>query len=403
MVAARRRERHFSGRILCNSPADVQSRDQHSLRLGRYRAGRADPTPRRSLRLRSGVLAALAALAAAGSAAPAAPVRVAAPVAGPPTSIAALGDSFNTGYAAGPSGGDASSLSWSTGDDPSVQSLYRRLLAVQPAIRGHRYLLAKDGTKVGDLARQMSLAADHHAQLITVQAGGNDICSAKDPDHATAPGTFRDQFTQAIAVLRTRLPDARLLVTSITDEGRWNDGSVQIPGNGKKLSDGTICDPRLDRDGKQDPSRRATIQALERQDDAILAQVCGTDPHCRFDGGAFYRLTYSASDVSPRDAFHPSVEGLNRFAQTAWDVGFSYEDRTAPTVSATVQQLSGATRVTLAGRDAAGIAGLEYRVASGPYTRYTGAIDLPPGGTLVYRAVDRNGNVSATWSLTAPA
>jgi hypothetical protein len=348
-------------------------------------------------------LAGLAALAAVGSTSAIAPVRVAGPIAGPPGSIAALGDSFNTGYAAGPSGGDATSLSWSTGDDPSVRSLYRRLLAVHPAIRGHRYLLATDGTKIGDLARQMSLAADHRAQLITIQAGGNDICSAKDPDHATTPAQFRDRFEQAIAVLRTRLPDARLLVTSITDEGRWNDGSVQVPGNGKKLSDGTICDPQLDPQGKQAASRRAEIQALERQDNAILRQVCATDPHCRFDGGAFYRLSYTAADVSDRDAFHPSVEGLNRFAQTAWAAGFSYADRTAPTVSATVEPMPGAFRLSLAGRDAAGIAGVEYRLAPGPYSLYTDPINVPAGATLVYRAVDRNGNVSATWSLTAPA
>ena len=62
-------------------------------------------------------------------------------------------------------------------------------------------------------------------------------------------GDARAAFAQAIDVLRTRLPDARLLLTSITDEGRWNDGSVQIPGNGRKLSDGTICDPRLDASG----------------------------------------------------------------------------------------------------------------------------------------------------------
>jgi lysophospholipase L1-like esterase len=348
------------------------------------------------------LLVALAALDTVGSSAALGPVRVAGPVAGPPSSIAALGDSFNTGYAAGPSGGDAASLSWSTGDDPSVQSLYRRLLVVHPAIKGHTFMLAKDGTKVGDLARQMSLAADHHAQLITIQSGGNDICSARDPDHATAPSSFRDAFTQAIDVLRTRLPDARLLVTSITDEGRWNDGSAQIPGNGIQLSDGSICDPELNYRGKQDPSRRATIQALERQDNAILQQVCASDPHCRFDNGAFYRLEYSASDVSARDAFHPSVTALNRFAQTAWTVGFSFADRTAPNVSATAVPVPGGLQVSLTGSDAAGVAGVEYRLAPGPYTGYTGPINLPSSATVVYRAVDRNGNASATWSLTAP-
>jgi hypothetical protein len=58
--------------------------------------------------------------------------------------------------------------------------------------------------------------------------------------------------------------------------------------------------------------------------------------------------------------------------------------------------------VSLGGRDAAGIAGVEYRLGLGPYTLYTAPVNVPVGATLVYRSVDRNGNVSATWSLTAP-
>ena len=243
-------------------------------------------------------IAGVLALQAPGSAAAYGPVRVAAAIAGPPASIASLGDSFNTGFDAGALGGDAPRLSWSTGDAASVDSLYLRLLRDDGAVAGHRFLLARDGSKVGDLARQMALAADHGAQLITVQSGGNDICSARDPDSATPPARFREQVADAIDVLRRRLPNARLLLTSITDEGRWNDGSALIPGNGEKLSDGTVCDPKLDGRGLQSPTRRGEIQVLEQRDNAILRSVCATDPHCRWDGGAFFRLAYTTSDVS---------------------------------------------------------------------------------------------------------
>ena len=276
------------------------------------------------------LIAGLAALDASGSTAAFSPVRVADPVAGPPSSIAALGDSFNTGFAAGSAGGDPRRSRGRRATTRGVDSVYLRLLLLHPAIREHRFLIAKDGSRISDLARQIGLAADHGAQLITVQSGGNDICGAKDAGHATSPELFREQFTHAIGVLRTRLPNARLLLTSITDEGRWNDGSVQIPGNGSKLSDGTVCDPEIGGSGKQDPARRTAIQMLERQDNAILRSVCATDPHCRWDGGAFYRLAYSAADISARDAFHPSIEGLGRFAETAWATGFSYADRVAP-------------------------------------------------------------------------
>jgi lysophospholipase L1-like esterase len=348
-------------------------------------------------------LTAASALSAAGSTAAIQPVLVAPAIAGPPSSIAALGDSFNTGFDAGAGSGDVPGLSWSTGDNPKVDSLYLRLLRLNPAVKGHHYLIARDGSKIGDIARQISVAADHHAQLLTVQSGGNDICSAKDPDHATAPTVFKDEFTRAIDVLRQRLPDARLLLTSITDEGRWNDGSALIPGNGKKLSDGTVCDPKLDERGVQDPSRRAEIQALERRDDAILQAVCATDPHCRWDGGAFFRLAYTASDISTHDAFHPSIAGLNRFAATAWNVGFDDANRTPPTVSASSSVVGTSVQVKLAAHDPAGIAGIEYRLAPGPYSLYRTSLTLAAGATVVYRSVDRDGNVSSAWSLTAPA
>jgi len=349
-----------------------------------------------------GALALVAAMAAAGPARALTPVQVAPPIAGPPSSIAALGDSFNTGFDAGTRRGDDPGLSWSTGDDATVDSVYLRLLQVNATTRNHRYLVAKDGSKVGDLARQMSLAADHRAQLITIQSGGNDICSAKDPDHATAPTVFRDEVAEAIDVMRRRLPDARLLLTSITDEGRWNDGSVQIPGNAKKLSDGTVCDPEVDGTGHQDPSRRAEIQLLERRDDAILASVCATDAHCLYDDGAFFRLAYAASDVSPLDAFHPSVSGLNRFSATAWRVGFDYADSTPPTVAARTTASAAGLQLRLSAHDPVGIAGIEYRLAPGPYAPYLSPLTLAPGAKVTYRAVDRNGNVSSSWALTAP-
>ena len=349
-----------------------------------------------------GLAFAVAALTASGSSAAIQPVLVARPIAVPPSSIAALGDSYNTGFDAGLQSGDSPGLSWSTGDDPKVDSLYLRLLAENPAARGHHYLVARDGSKIGDLARQIAVAADHHAQLLTVQSGGNDICSARDPDHATPPSVFRDEFTQAVDVLRKRLPNARLLLTSITDEARWNDGSVLIPGNGKKLSDGTVCDPKLDERGLPDPSRRTEIQTLERRDDAILQSVCATDPHCRWDGGAFFRLAYTASDVSTHDAFHPSIAGLNRFAATAWRVGFDYSNRTPPTVSASSSVAGASVDVKLSAHARDGIAGIEYRMGPGPYSTYEKPLTLSPGATVVYRSVDRDGNISSSWSLTAP-
>jgi lysophospholipase L1-like esterase len=342
------------------------------------------------------------ALTLSRSAAMPAAVRVGSPLAGPPGSVAALGDSYNTGFDAGSAPGDDPALSWSVGDAPGVDSLYRRLLRLTPAIRGRHYLIARDGSKIGDLPRQMALAADDGADLVTVQSGGNDICAARSAGQLTPPASFRASLEAAFDVLRHRLPDARVLITSITDEGRWNDGSAAIPANRPRLSDGSLCDPLLDVHGRQSPTRRARIQALERRYNGILRDVCSDDPHCRYDGGAFFRLAYTPADVSPLDAFHPSVRGLSRLAATAWRVAFDLRDATAPHVHAQLAAAPGGLQVTLDARDDTALAGVEYRVA-GVYVRYRGPFVLASGQSVVFRAVDRAGNISAAYSITAPA
>jgi lysophospholipase L1-like esterase len=348
------------------------------------------------------VLALAASVDSAGRARVGVPVRVAAPVAGPPRSIAAAGDSFNTGFAALPKSGDNPDLSWSTGDSADVASVYSRLVALSPGLRHHRLLVARDGSKVSDLPRQFLRAAASHAQLVTVQSGGNDVCSARDASHVTPATSFRRSVEAAFAIARERMPDARIFVTSLTDEARWNDRSATIPGNDSKLSDGTLCDPQLDANGVQSPARRKQIQAAEQRYDAILRDVCSSDVHCRYDGGAFFRLDYDRADVAPTDAFHPSVQGLKRMAATAWRAGFDFSDTTPPRVTASTRQSGSTLRVVLEAMDAAGVAGFECRSGSAPYTTCPKPLVLQHGGRVTYRAVDRSGNASATYRIVAP-
>ena len=82
-------------------------------------------------------------------------------------------------------------------------------------------------------------------------------------------------------------------------------------------------------------------------------------------------------------------------------MGFDFTDRTPPTVRATTASQGASIQVSLSAHDAAGVAGIEYRLQKGPYAVYSAPLALAPGATVTYRAVDANGNVSAAWSLTA--
>jgi hypothetical protein len=60
----------------------------------------------------------------------------------------------------------------------------------------------------------------------------------------------------------------------------------------------------------------------EAELNAALASVCAAYPTCRFDGYATYNTSFTASDVSTIDYFHPSLQGQNKIAAVTW--GASY-------------------------------------------------------------------------------
>ena len=49
-----------------------------------------------------------------------------------------------------------------------------------------------------------------------------------------------------------------------------------------------------------------------------LAQVCAFYTNCRFDGNAVFNIAFTRGDISPRDYFHPSVNGQAKLAAATW-------------------------------------------------------------------------------------
>ncbi len=68
-----------------------------------------------------------------------------------PTSMASLGDSITRGFNVCGWYVDCPSRSWSTGSSTSVNSHYRRLLALNPAIYGHDYNDSRSGARMSAL------------------------------------------------------------------------------------------------------------------------------------------------------------------------------------------------------------------------------------------------------------
>src|SRR5215831_4108167 len=89
-----------------------------------------------------------------------------------PSSFAAIGDSWTAP--------NVTADSWATGKERTVDSQYLRILAYNPAIRGHAYNLAEahaaTGPGMSDLAFQAAGAIARHVDYVEIALGENDVC-----------------------------------------------------------------------------------------------------------------------------------------------------------------------------------------------------------------------------------
>jgi lysophospholipase L1-like esterase len=346
----------------------------------------------RAVRGLAAALVTLVALVAAGSAA-ADPAVV-----GYPASMASTGDSitraFNT--CAFPFV-DCPSNSWSTGSSATVNSQYRRILAVNAVISGRAYNDAVTGADMADLEGQVRNAVAQGAQYVTILMGANDVCASSEAG-MTPVDTFRGQFEQALATLSAGLPNARIAVSSIPDV--YNLWAIYKDSFSARLvwGLGGICQSLLANPGstsQADVDRRNRVRARNIAYNVQLADVCALYVHCDFDGNIVFSTPFVRSDVSTRDYFHPSIAGQAKLAFVSWSATFDFTDQVAPSSSGVLTD--GA--VTITADDNVYVRGVEYRLGSGGWTRYTAPVPLAPGETITWRAIDVNGNAEATQTI----
>ena len=228
-------------------------------------------------------------------------------------SIAALGASTDTGFAATAKAPDvAPANSWVTGTNPAVRSIYLRLRALNPAIAGHAYNYAVPGSGISELAHQAA-QVPRGTELVTIgEMGVNDACESR-----ATPAVFGAGFERALRVVTARAPKARVVVLSILDVVAMWDAVKALPAAsfGRNL-----CISATDRDR---PELARRVRSLNRQ----LASVCARHPSCRYDGGAVYRLHWHRQDISTVDYFHPSLSGQRNIAAAMWATRFFAKSR----------------------------------------------------------------------------
>ena len=323
---------------------------------------------------------------------------------GPPNSLVLIGHSGGTGFNSDPSRPEQDVLenSWATGTNLAVNSVYLRLLAANPAIRGHNVNLARDGARIGDIWRQ-ALAATRlklKPELVLIQTIVNDISCDPSQDQAALVAQFRATFMNTVRALSRGLPNARIFVTSVLGRPLTYAQSIQNVPEAVAANTGTGPCDLFDEAGNIVLAHVNFVTGIIESYERAEAEGCAGFVHCRYDGGAMAsgvdKLEYVGLDWG-----HPSVAGHAWAAQLAWSAMFDFADATAPASQAS----KNGRRVALSATDAAGGAGIEYKLTAPKkkpakwFTRYTKPVAVKKKWTLTWRAVDVNGNSEATHTL----
>jgi hypothetical protein len=268
-------------------------------------------TTTRALTL-SGILAALAVGAIAHDAnASAAGARTAVP--GYPNSIAVIGHSGATGSGVkGPRTNWAHS-SWVTGDSPAVQSLYSRILARNPAIRGNKFNLAINGADVASILLQAKKTVGQKPtpELVVVQGIDNDMAC-----DTVSQKPFQAAFARVLDVLATGAPDASIFVVSqFGSPGTW--ARALTLKQRIRMGGGSGPCTFIGGDGAIRPKQLAYLETVIHRYEAAVAIACRAVVSCRYDGGAFGRVVDRREWISD-DLNHFSLEGNAKAAAVAW-------------------------------------------------------------------------------------
>jgi lysophospholipase L1-like esterase len=242
-----------------------------------------------------------------------------------PSAMASTGDSitraYNTGFFPFT---DNAGASWSTGTSSTVVSHYTRLLALNPKIRGKNYNDARSGAKMADLAGQMTTVNSQRVGYVTVLMGGNDVCTPSEST-MTSVADYEAQFTTAMSTLTAGSPSALIFVATIPDVYQlWLTEKDSFSARATWALFG-VCQSMLANPlstEQADVDRRQRVRQREIDFNDALLRVCAAYRQCRSDGGAVFNTAFTATDVSTRDYFHPSLAGQAKLAAGTWAVSY---------------------------------------------------------------------------------
>ncbi len=245
-----------------------------------------------------------------------------------PSSMAVLGTPTAAGWGADSAHPfrAAPEDSWATGTNPAVRSVYSRIVALNPGIKGHVANIASGanapeaaGHELDDLFDQVHMAVGLKVkpELVIVQVIDRAMkCDGTTERNFTDYGS---RFSDALQTLAQGLPKARIFVVS-----QWGSFASYV-----KYLKGLELGKRLKNAGKHPcqlvaapsgqivASRVAYAKGIVTGEEAQLRAACAKVANCRYDGGAAQRIAVTADDISEFQ-YTPTLQGQTKLAAAEW-------------------------------------------------------------------------------------
>jgi GDSL-like Lipase/Acylhydrolase len=239
--------------------------------------------------------------------------------------IIALGHSALTGENSDPQspGAPAPQNSWATGTNPAVDSIYQRLAAVDPTVRGHAVNEATGGAPASTLVGQatQALSVVPNPRLVIIEIIGTDIaCDGSDSSHYPV---FGQDVKAALDLIAKQAPHATILLVSWP--GRPLQASKAIIGTAavpiaQANSASEMCSP-FDPDLRLDMKHIRTWTGIIEGYESEQAKACATVPECHTDNGRATHFQVQASYYNYSNDWdwqHYNVTGLAALARFMW-------------------------------------------------------------------------------------
>ncbi len=230
--------------------------------------------------------------------------------------IGAIGDSITAGFNA-EKFSDNRGYSWSTGDkdEEKVDSHYFRVKENNQTKKIVTKNMAFVGAEAKDLLLQTRGLKNIHPNYVTVLIGANDVCHWQE-DHAQELKGFKSDVGATIREVIKMKPDVKITLLPIPNFKKLYELG-KSHGCQQRWNLISMCSPLL----SQSVTEEKREKFYERWEDAndSLREVAS-----EFDQNVLFiedlkNYAFEWEHISPKDCFHPSVEGQNQIAELAWD------------------------------------------------------------------------------------